>query len=72
MLKVATFVVAALVSSVSTLVHNEFESRTYAQVHEYITNEHCKEEYIIKHRPACVHEDGTCHPVGTDNGCKDV
>jgi len=64
MFKVAKYVLAAMVSSVASV--------EYAEVHEYITNEHCKSEYIVSHRPACVHEDGTCHAPGTDNGCRDV
>jgi hypothetical protein len=54
-----------MASSVSSL--------EYAQVHEYITDEHCKNEYIIKHKPACVTEAGKCHAPGSDiDGCKDV
>jgi len=45
----------------------------YAQVHDYINDAVCKEKFISLHRPACVTEDGKCHPVGSAiNGCRDV
>jgi hypothetical protein len=42
-------------------------------VHDYIHDEHCKENYISKHRPACVTEDGQCHPPETQGvECRDI
>lgn len=73
MIKTAKLILAALVSTSSAQTWDmTHETREYAEVHEYITNEHCKENYIRVHRPACVHEDGTCHAPGTDNGCREV
>ena len=71
MFNTAKLIIAALVGSASA-TEWAHENRTYAEVHDYITDENCKENYISKHRPTCVHEDGTCHAPGTDNGCKEV
>jgi hypothetical protein len=42
-------------------------------IFDYIQNEGCK-EYIVKHRPTCITEEGECHPHGTSeiNNCRDV
>ena len=66
MLKAAKFVLAALTLSVA-------DALEWAQVHEYIQDDHCKEHYISKHRPACVTEDGKCHPHGHEGvECRNV
>jgi len=45
----------------------------WAMVHDYIQDDHCKEHYISKHRPACVTPDGHCHPPGHEGvECEDV
>jgi hypothetical protein len=51
---------------------NNHETREYAEVHDYIQNDNCKNNYIVKHRPACVTE-STCHPAGSAiDGCREV
>ena len=41
-----------------------------ALVHDYIADTNCKENYIRKHKPACL-RDGQCFPAGTEtsNNC---
>jgi len=55
MLRTGKFVIAALTLSI-------VEALEWAMVHEYIEDDHCKEHYISKHRPACVTTDGKCYP----------
>jgi len=50
---------------------NTAETREYAEVHDYIQNDNCKQNYIRMHRPACVTADGVCHPSGSGiDGCE--
>lgn len=52
---------------------NTAETREYAEVHDYIQNDNCKQNYIRMHRPACVTADGVCHPSGSGiDGCREV
>jgi hypothetical protein len=75
MYKLSKLIFAALVSSSSAhRMDNEHDTREYAEVHDYIQDANCKNNFIVKHRPTCVHEDGSCHEPGSaaEKGCREV